>query len=1150
METSTPEQRTNSTRKYNRNRNRRNPRRHAVPNDRPNDPATIATTQDANSRLDTSTNRPTPEPQSERGTRQLEVTQNTTTDRGPTTRRRPPRKKDDGSRNTGPVRSDIPSAPNSTTTAAEADAGAHGEPLQGRSRPRPPRRAFNPKLTQPAESGSAIPESSSGSRRTRKSLDSPAGDDLTSTLTHALRTPPYPDCLICFNSVRPEHYTWSCSPPKPSPYASSQLDDPDTCSSSKTSHQPGPDNRSRLKKLSLNARLDDPDKARSQCCWTTFHLNCIQTWADKSVKSLEEAWLVRGLELPGEWRCPGCQMKREKVPTTYECFCRRTSNPSPSRLSTPHSCGLPCSRARSSGCGHPCPLSCHPGPCPPCAITVQRSCFCGEVTQNTKCSAYENPASSDGARQGFFSCMKICSKPLSCKNPEHKCEKPCHAEPCPPCPVTEEVRCWCGSETKVVSCGEFNSEEATKCVVSKSTLPDGTEEEEEWFGSFGCGKICSRPFSCGIHTCSKPCHPPSRTPPLCPFDPITVTRCGCGRCRVARDGEEMSSDDTSPILPARASCTSPLPVCSSACSKPLPCGHSCTATCHWGVCPPCMTDVLKPCRCGSIKREVKCSTVVLTGDDISADAGSSQPLPEDILCNRPCPVLRSCGRHQCRRICCPLAYLAYGKGKKKARSDVMVDPGTEPGGLHECTIPCRRVLGCGNHRCDKKDHKGPCGVCLRSIFEEITCPCNRTVFEPPITCGTRLTCERPCARQPPCGHPIVPHACHESAIVAGANTAHEGLPSSVESSTSVTCPPCPFLTRKLCVCGKKMVDNVQCSQERVNCGNICKRLLPCGFHECRRTCHADECGPCTMVCGKSRKTCLPEHHPCTEMCHAPAACPETGPCLTPITLTCPCGNRRSTVPCSNKEQRLACNEDCAVRKRNEKLAEAFGISREKREEMAAGPKAIWNDELIDFYARATANAKFVRLMEDTLAEFVKSSRRTQVLQYMPAERRKFVQGLASVYRVDTTEVDQEPHRSVQLIRRVDTRIPVPLLSQSATSAAPSSKLVDLRSSKASLRGTGGAELSKTAASATAVKMACAPSSQITPAWKMQSSSSSRNTPPPYVACKYDASSSGPLPPHLSGRSPPSYETIQSQAQRDRPVAVAREDVPENWEDDV
>ncbi|KIN94012.1 hypothetical protein M404DRAFT_415160 [Pisolithus tinctorius Marx 270] len=163
-----------------------------------------------------------------------------------------------------------------------------------------------------------------------------------------------------------------------------------------------------------------------------------------------------------------------------------------------------------------------------------------------------------------------------------------------------------------------------------------------------------------------------------------------------------------------------------------------------------------------------------------------------------------------------------------------------------------------------------------------------------------------------------------------------------------------------------------------------------------------------------------------------------------------------------------------------------------------------------------------------LCSFVKSSRRTQVLQHMPPERRKFVQSLASVYRVDTAEVDQEPHRSVQLMRRIDTRIPVPLLSQSATSAAPSSKLVDLRSSKAT---------------ASAVKTVNIPPPRVASAWKMPSSSS-RNAP------SSGAPSSGPLPPHSSGLSPPSYVTLQPQAQREQPATIARKDVPEDWEDDI
>ncbi|KAG6330942.1 hypothetical protein ID866_8148 [Astraeus odoratus] len=152
-------------------------------------------------------------------------------------------------------------------------------------------------------------------------------------------------------------------------------------------------------------------------------------------------------------------------------------------------------------------------------------------------------------------------------------------------------------------------------------------------------------------------------------------------------------------------------------------------------------------------------------------------------------------------------------------------------------------------------------------IHQLLCPCGRTALEPPIQCGTRLICAYPCAQPPPsCGHPHVPHACHEATIIAGADTADEGLGPLHETGVPRSCPPCPFLTRKRCACGKKMVDNVQCSQENVNCGTVCGRLLPCGFHQCRRTCHADECGPCTAICGKSRKSWLVSWLCCALVC--------------------------------------------------------------------------------------------------------------------------------------------------------------------------------------------------------------------------------------------------------------------------------------------
>ena len=152
--------------------------------------------------------------------------------------------------------------------------------------PRPSRRdRFKATLTETPEAQTQTGPPPAEKRRPRvpRRPREPPGDDLTSTLTHALRTPPFTDCPICFNPIRPEQATWSCSPPSISP----------------------------------GAAEDDKDTEGSRCCWNTFHLKCIRAWAEKSVKDLEEAWRARGESRPGEWHCPGCRATRQAVPHTY-----------------------------------------------------------------------------------------------------------------------------------------------------------------------------------------------------------------------------------------------------------------------------------------------------------------------------------------------------------------------------------------------------------------------------------------------------------------------------------------------------------------------------------------------------------------------------------------------------------------------------------------------------------------------------------------------------------------------------------------------------------------------------------------------------------------------------------------------------------------
>ena len=226
-----------------------------------------------------------------------------------------------------------------------------------------------------------------------------------------------------------------------------------------------------------------------------------------------------------------------------------------------------------------------------------------------------------------------------------------------------------------------------------------------------------RLFDCGTHKCQKPCHPPSHRPARCPHSPTEITHCPCGKRRVA----SSSTIDTDPTaFPPRSHCTSPIPTCSSSCDKlHLNCGHPCVATCHIGPCPPCSVSIVRPCRCGTTTKAVRCYE--LRPFDGDGNGGDNSPEDSEILCGKPCMVLRACGRHQCRRLCCPLASLASvagKKGKKRANGSEQ-GVGEERGGLHECDLICGKTLSCGNHKCEERDHKGVCPPCLRSSFEEV-----------------------------------------------------------------------------------------------------------------------------------------------------------------------------------------------------------------------------------------------------------------------------------------------------------------------------------------------------------------------------------------------------------------------------------------------
>ena len=142
------------------------------------------------------------------------------------------------------------------------------------------------------------------------------------------------------------------------------------------------------------------------------------------------------------------------------------------------------------------------------------------------------------------------------------------------------------------------------------------------------------------------------------------------------------------------------------------CSHVCSTKCHTGSCPPCTIMLVRPCRCGATSRDIQCSSV-----------GSGSEPNNEILCDKACTALRACGRHQCNRLCCPLASLAAVKAKGKGKKRAMLDTAEDDGGLHECDLVCAKMLGCGSHRCEERDHRGACPPCLRSSFEEVSILC-------------------------------------------------------------------------------------------------------------------------------------------------------------------------------------------------------------------------------------------------------------------------------------------------------------------------------------------------------------------------------------------------------------------------------------------
>ncbi|KAL8646616.1 MAG: hypothetical protein Q9210_006035 [Variospora velana] len=701
-------------------------------------------------------------------------------------------------------------------------------------------------------------------------------------------------------------------------------------------------------------------------CWTVFHLACIKKWAANDGSTLsQQRDQDRQLPAPRQWRCPGCNLPKDDVPIHYTCWCEKEFDPSFISGIPPHSCGQSCGKSRilPKKCPHPCEMLCHAGPCPPCThMGPTESCYCGKNMTSKRCVDTDYGAG--------WSCGQICADLMPCG--AHTCQKPCHEGLCGGCEVLIESRCYCGKVDKPIPCYEHGDEKPSK---KASKTDDGSGTVEEWIGSFRCGEVCQREYDCGKHLCEQSCHSQDNELAPCPRSPGLVRRCPCGKTAL----EEISSIQ-------RQSCTDPIPNCRKQCSKTLPCGHPCQRVCHSDNCLPCLLTIPISCRCG----RVQASTICHQGHE-------QQP-----QCRRHCKATLNCGRHECGERCCPSERKASERQAIKRKLRPLGAPralDNEIEAEHICTRSCARPLKCGYHTCPELCHKGACGGCREAIFEELSCHCGRTVLQPPLPCGTKPPpCRFDCERPKLCGHPKTSHNCH---------------------GDETSCPKCPYLIEKPCMCGKKLLKNQPCWLVDARCGEICGKKLKCGSHFCRRPCHrSGECEDagktCLQACGKLKRAC---GHPCEETCHAPSACREDKPCQNKMLITCECQHLKQEMKCNaskssegNSKKSLGCDDECARLERNRKLALALKID----------PEASKDDHIpysTDTLKMFRENVKWSQEQEREFRVFATNDAEKRLrFKAMPSHQRTFLHSLAQDFGFDSESMDPEPHRHVAVFK--------------------------------------------------------------------------------------------------------------------------------------
>lgn len=396
---------------------------------------------------------------------------------------------------------------------------------------------------------------------------------------------------------------------------------------------------------------------------------------------------------------------------TRTCGCGRSSKTMQCCQKDDLECDKICDKTLNCGI-HRCEAKCHRGECTKCDSDVEQSCYCGRDKRQTSCTKENNECLN-------YSCDEVCNKALNCDN--HRCKSKCHPGPCDGCKLMPD--------------------QVTACPCGKTPIEIGMRESCTDPIPL-CANICRRGLTCGQpsspHVCMSKCH--LGQCPAC--NKMTSVKCRCGnmdqkmKCTqllTRADDARCKKRCTKKRSCGRHKCNQECcididHICPMPCSFNLSCGkHKCDQTCHKGRCLPCYRSSFDElyCECGAsvIYPPVPC--------------GTKKP-----ACEKPCPRTHNCDHpvsHNCHSApTCPpcMAFTTkFCHGRHEQRKII---PCSQED--FSCGLPCCKPLSCGQHKCIKTCHAGPC-----EVDGDI---CKQNCTKPRVMCTHH--CNAPCHLERDC----------------------------------------------------------------------------------------------------------------------------------------------------------------------------------------------------------------------------------------------------------------------------------------------------------------------------------------------------------------------------------------------------------------